>query len=340
MATYLTDSWSTVSGLAAVAYGSPDRYPEVANQVRRRSAVGFLGPTPPSEVIGSRMTLADMTAALETEYGRGAEFTRFVDGQGESLTVWAERIYNGTIQSYNEFATYESSLTDVLEYVSNGLGIPLDAQRVKGDLVNRVSDLDLYSRLASNIPHNKLDKLPAGTRITLDDSTSLDSDASGVGFPTGYLSPSDYFNGVAYPGMGTDGTNLPDNIVKSVTEGYQGYATLQPLDDLLRPGLAALMSLADITDVRGINRAVAGLGTIGTLKDLSGLGAMSPADQAMYSVDLSEIVVGINGYTVYDPATDSNGDFIDVSLVPDYAAENSDSGLPYSQRPRSATFNS
>jgi hypothetical protein len=65
---------------------------------------------------------------------------------------------------------------------------------------------------------------------------------------------------------------------------------------------------------------------------------MSPADQIMYSVDLSEIVVGMNGYTVYDPATDSNGDFIDVNLVPDYASENADTGLPYSQRSRTSTF--
>jgi hypothetical protein len=302
--------------------------------------VGFLGPVPPSEVVGGQMTLADMSAALTAEYGRGEGFTRFVDGQGESLATWAGRIYNGVTQAYNEFSTYESSLSDALEYAAEGLGIPLDVQRIKDDLIGRVADLDLYSRLASNLPYNKLDKLPAGTRIALDDSTSLDSDSNGVGFPTGYLTPAEYFAGVAYPGMGTDGTNLPDSIVKSVTEGYQGYATLQPLDDLLRPGIATLVSLADISDVRGVNRAVAGLGTIGTLKDLSGLGAMSPADQAMYSVDLSEIVVGINGYTVYDPATDSNGDFIDVSLVPDYAAENADSGLPYSQRPRSSTFNS
>lgn len=302
--------------------------------------MGFLGPVPPSEVIGDRLTLAHVSAALTTEYGRGGDFTKFVDSQGQSLEDWTSRIYNGVTQAYNEFATYESSLTDALEYVAEGLGVPFDTQRVKNDLTRSIADLDLYSRLASNIPYNKLDKLPAGTRIDLDDSTRLDSDANGVGFPTGYLTPSDYFAGVAYPGMGTDGTNLPDNIVKSVTEGYQGYATLQPLDDLLRPGIATLLSLADITDIRGVNRAVAGLGTIGTLKDLSGLGAMSPADQAMYSVDLSEIVVGINGYTVYDPATDSNGDFIDVSLVPDYAAENADSGLPYSQRPRSSTFNS
>ncbi len=340
MATYLTDSWSTVSGLAAVAYGSPDRYPEVANQVRRQSVVGFLGPVPPSEVIGGHMTLNDMIAALTVEYGQGGEFTKFVDNQGESLTTLVGRIYNGVVQAYNEFSTYESSLTDALEYVATGLNIPLDIQRLKTDLVGQVADLDFYSRLASNVPYNKLDKLPAGTRIQLDGSTSLDSDPYGVGFPTGYLTPSDYFAGVAYPGMGTDGTNLPNNIVKSVTEGYQGYATLQPLDDLLRPGIAALISLTDITDIRGVNRAVSGLGTIGTLKDLSGLGAMSPADQAMYSVDLSEIVVGINGYTVYDPATDSNGDFIDISLVPEYTTENADSGLPYSQRPRSATFNS
>jgi hypothetical protein len=338
VATYLTDSWSTISGLAAVAYGSPDRYPEVANQVRRKSVTGFLGPTPPSDVIGNRLDRVSMGDALTAEYGRGQDFAKFIDGQGQPLSVWSDRIYSGVLQAYNEFATYESSITDALEYVAGGLGITLNTQRVKDDLVGLVSDLDLYSQLASSVTYNKLDKLPAGTRIQLDDSTGLDSDSGGVGFPTGYLTPADYFSGVAYPGMGTDGTNLPDNIVKSLTEGYQGYATLQPLDDLLRPGIATLMSLADISDIRGTNRAIAGLGTIGTLKDLSGIGSMSPADQVMYSVDLSEIVVGMNGYTVYDPATDSNGDFIDTALVPDYAADNADTGLPYSQRPRTSTF--
>ena len=338
MATYLTDPWSTISGLAAVAYGSPDRYPEVANQVRRKSVTGFLGPTPPGDVIGGRLDLSSFTNALTSEYDRGQDFTRFIDSQGQTLSFWSEKLYHDVLQAYNEFSTYESSLTDALEYVTGGLGVTLNVQRVKDDLVKSVADLDLYSRLASNVTHNKLDKLPAGTRIQLDDSTSLDSDSSGIGFPTGYLTPRDYFNGVAYPGMGVDGTNLPDNIVKSLTEGYQGYATLQPLDDLLRPGLATLMSLADISDIRGTNRAIAGLGTIGTLKDLSGIGSMSPADQIMYSVDLSEIVVGMNGYTVYDPATDSNGDFIDIALAPDYSSENSDTGLPYSQRPRTSTF--
>jgi hypothetical protein len=340
VATYLTDSWSTISGLAAVAYGSPYRYPEVANQVRRKSVTGFLGPTSPGDVIGNRLDRDSFLSALTAEYGRGDGFTRFVDSRGQPLSHWVDRIYTGVLQAYNEFATYESSLTDAIEYASDGLGIPINPQRVKDDLIRSVADLELYSRMASSVPYNKLDKLPAGTRIQLDDSTGLDSDSNGIGFPTGYLTPANYFSGVAYPGMGIDGTNLPDSIVRSVTEGYQGYATLQPLDDLLRPGIASLMSLADISDIKGVNRAVTGLGTIGTLKDLSGLGSMSPADQQMYSVDLTEIVVGINGYTLYDPATDSNGDFIDVALVPDYTAENADSGLPYSQRPRTSTFNS
>ena len=338
MATYLTDSWSTISGLASVAYGSPDRYPEVANQVRQKSVTGFLGSTPPSDVIGNCLDKDSFTNALVTEYNKGEDFTQFMDNQGQSLSFWSDKLYSEVLQAYNEFATYESSFTDALEYVTEGLGIVLDTQRVKNDLVQSVADMELFSKLASNISYNKLDKLPAGIRINLDDSVNLDSDANGIGFTTGYLTPADYFNGVAYPGMGTDGTNLPGNIIKSLTEGYQGYATLQPLDDVLRPGFASLVSLDDISDIRGMNKSIAGLGTIGTLKDLSGLGSMSPADQAMYSVDLSEIVVGMNGYTVYDPATDSNGDFIDTALTPNYAAENTDSGLPYSQRPRSSTF--
>lgn len=338
MATYLTDSWSTISGLAAVAYGSPDRYSEVANQVRRKSAVGFLGSIPPSDIISTRMTLANMVTALQAEYDRGEEFARFVDSGGESLETWATQIYNETVQAYNEFATYESSLTDALEYVSESLGIRLDVRRVKEDLTRVVADLDLYSRLAVNVSYNKPDKLPAGTRIDLDDNTALDNDQNGISFLTGYLTPSQYFNGIAYPGMNVSGDRIPESFVQSLTDGYQGYATLQPLDDLLRPGLASLVSPADIADIRNVSRTLAGLGTINTAKDLTGIGTMSLADQAMYGVKLADLVVGINGYTVYEPSTDSNGDFIDTGLVPNYTAENADSGLPYSQRTRSSTF--
>lgn len=336
MSTYLTDSWSTISGLAAVAYGSPGRYQDVANQVRSKSVLGFLGPTQPSDIVGNVLNLDHITSALQSEYGAGEEFTRHVDSGSKTIQEIASDLYGKILQAYNEFGTYESSLTDALEYVSDGLGI--NNQRVKDNLLTTVPDLELFSRMAANMPTNKLDKLPAGTRIDLDDSVNLDTDHNGVALTTGYLTPAQYWNEVAYPGVGSTSDNLPNTFVTSLTEGYKGYATLQPLDDLLRPGLAALVSLADIKDLRNVSRSVSGLGTVSTAKDLTGLGRFSVADEAMYNLDLADIVVERNGYTVYDPLTDSNGDFIDPANVPDYDRANADSGLPYSSRIRSSTF--
>ena len=334
VSTYLTDSWSTISGLASVAYGSPTRYSEVANQVGRQLATRSLGNMPPSEVLSNGLSVNDFVSALTVEYEKGEEFTRHVDNGNRSVADVAKRLYLNMLAGFDQIATYESSITDVLEYIN----APVNVQRVKDELMAKVPDLELFSRLAANMSYGKLDKLPAGTLIDLNENVSLDSDVNGVAFTTGYLTLDQYYNGTAYPGVGSTGNNLPGSFITSLVEGYKGYATLQPLDDLLRPGLAALVSLADINDIRGVSRSVSGLGTIDTAKDLSGLGVMSKADQAMYNVDLTKIVVGINGYTVYDPATDSNGDFIDTSLIPDYVGENADSGLPYSSRTRTSTF--
>ncbi len=336
MSTFLTDSWSTISGLAAVAYGSPGRYQDVANQVRSKSVLAFLGTTQPSDIVENVLNPEHVLVALQSEYEAGEGFTRYVDSGSKTIQAIASDLYSKILQAYNEFGTYESSLTDSLEYVSNGLGI--NNQRVKDKLLATVSDLELFSRMAANMPINKLDKLPSGAKINLNDSVNLDTDSNGVALTTGYLTPSQYWNGTAYPGAGSTADNLPNTFITSLTEGYKGYATLQPLDDLLRPGLASLVSLADINDLRNVSRSVSGLGTISTAKDLTGLGRFSIADEAMYNLDLAEIIVERNGYTVYDPLTDSNGDFIDPANVPDYDGVNADSGLPYSSRIRSSTF--
>lgn len=340
MTTYLTDSWSTLSGLASVAYGSPDRYPEVSNQVKSGSVLSFLGSILPSDLILNFLREDEFILAMQLEYGEGEDFSRFVDSQGKSISDLGSEFFSRVISSFNEFSTYESSLVDAIEYALGSFGV--NSQRVKDRLLSRIADLGLYSRMAMNLPTNKLDKLPSGTKINLDDRVKFDTDSDSVSLDTGYLTPLDYFSDVAYPGMGSTGDNLPGTLIKSITEGYRNYATLQPLDDVFRPGIASLISLDDIRDISRYSRSISGLGTINTVKDLSGIANLSFADQVMYEVDISDIVVNINGYTVYDPLTDSNGDFIDPSLVPDYESYNSDSssGLTYSYRTRSSTFES
>lgn len=340
MSSYLTDSWSTVYGLSSVAYGSPDRYAEVANEVRNSSPVAFLGTMPPSEVISSVVKEEDFLFSFQEQYESGGDFTEYVDSQGLSVEEISSDLYEKTINSYNEYSTYDYTFTDALQYVSEGEGIPFDYQEVKSYLETKNPDMELYTQIAAYIPYTKLDTLPAGEQIFIPDSVSLDLDEAGISLATGYLTPNQFFNEIAYPGMSTNGDNLPSTLVTSLEEGYAGYPTLQPLDELLRPGFADIPSLEDISSFQKVGSSVYGLGTIGTVKDLSGIGALSTADQAMYNIDIADIIVERNGYTVYDPSTDSNGDFIDPSLMEKRLSKNGDpeQGLPPSARSRSTTY--
>lgn len=340
MSAYLTDSWSTIYGLSSVAYGSPDRYAEVANQVRNSSAVAFLGVMPPSEVVSSVVKKEDFFLSLQKQYMAGKDFTKYVDSQGASVEEIADYLYENTMSSYNEYSTYDYTFTDALQYVSEGRGIPFDHQEVKSYLETKNPDMEIYTQIAAYIPHTKLDTLPAGEQIFMSDSVPLDQDNAGIGLATGYLTPNQFFNEIAYPGMSSNGDNLPSTLVTSLQEGYAGYPTLQPLDDLLNPGFADIPTLEDISGFQKVGSNVYGVGTIGTVKDLSGIGALSTADQAMYNIDIADIIVERNGYTVYDPATDSNGDFIDPSLMEKRLSKNGDpeQGLPSSARSRSTTY--
>jgi hypothetical protein len=232
---------------------------------------------------------------------------------------------------------YENTLSKVVEYS----GFPgVSPESFSKFLREEITDLDVYVNLAVAIPGKKLDKLPAGEKIEIDDSVSLSLDHNGINLTEGYLTPESYFTGTALPGVGNTGDNLPNSIINSIVQGFFGYGSLEPLENLLRPGLASIISSKDIDDLKNVARSVAGLGTVGAIRDLTSIGALSPEDEAMYDVDLTDIIVEANGYTVYDPLTDSNGDYFDTSLIRDFEGENSDpsKGLPYSQRTRSEAF--
>ncbi|NBX49175.1 hypothetical protein EBT25_04380 [bacterium] len=296
---------------------------------------------PPSEVIGSMVKSEDFALSLQEEYEKGEEFSQYVDSQSLAVLEIADKLYGSVVNAYNEYSTYDYSFSDALRYAFSGSGVPVDVQRLKSFLESKSPDMNFYSKLAAYVPHTKLDTLPPGEQIPISDSIPLDLDYNGVSITTGYLTVSQYNNNIAYPGMGVNGDNLPDSLIKSISEGYKGYPTLQPLDDLLRPGLADLPTSDDFSNLKEVGRSAYGLGTMDSIKDLSGIGALSSADQTMYSIDIADIIVERNGYTVYDPATDSNGDFIDVSLMQNITTENGDpnQGSPSSDRTRSTTFN-
>jgi hypothetical protein len=335
LSTYVTDSWSSLTGLASVAYGSPLRHPEVANQVIATSPVGgMVNSMTPASLLEQHVKEGVVREVLQSVYEGGGEFARYVDKPGNSVEGVAKKLHRQLLTGFGEMSSYETSLAGVVNY----LGVPgLDGERVVREMEKKVPDLAVYSGLAASVPSRKPDKLPAGANIPLSDSISLGTDYRGVNLSTGYLTPEQHFSGVAFPGAGRTAENLPDTILQSLREGYLGYATLQPLESLLRPGLASLISLADVQNVKNVSRSVAGLGTIGTIRDFTGIGALSAADQAMYDVDLSSLIADINGYTTYQPEINSNGDF--MTPLPTTPNADPGQGLPYSQRPRTTVFN-
>lgn len=318
-----------------MAYGTPDRHPEVANQVIAGSPVaGIVNQMTPGALVEQFVTVGVIEQVLGEEYQKGGEFARYIDKPGNNIPAVSKTLQRRIVTGFGEMSSYESSLADVINYAR----VPgLSGQSVAEKLNSIVPDLSVRTELAASVPSRKPDKLPAGARIPLLDSVNLATDHRGVNFSTGYLTPEEYFTGTAFPGAGQTAQNLPDTIIQSIREGYVGYATLQPLESLLRPGLASLISLSDIQDAKNVSRSVAGLGTIGTIRDFTGIGALSADDRAMYDVDLSDLVVRLNGYTTYQPELNSNGDF--MTPVPMTPNADPGQGLPYSQRTRQTVFN-
>lgn len=338
MAFYLTDSWSSIYGLASVSYGNPAQYPEVARQVIQKSPVSkIVNRMTPESIIGDKITTDKVKNALVKEYESNPEFVKYMDVSRKNIDQVASEYRNSIVSSFGQISGYENSLKSVVEY-SRLPGVSVES--FSNFLLEEVTDLNIYSNLAIAVPGKKLDKLPAGEKIEISDTMNLGYDHNGVSLTEGYLTPESYFTGTALPGVGKTGDNLPNSIINSIVEGFSGYGSLELLENLLRPGLASVISSEDINNLKNVARSVAGLGTIGSIRDLTSIGALSPEDQAMYDVDLADIVIEANGYTVYVPETDSNGDYFDTSKIPDFDEENSDlsKGLPYSQRTRSEAF--
>ena len=331
---YLTDSWSSISGLASVAYGFPSFYPEVANQIRAQSDTDFVDSLPPSEIVRHALPAQKFYDSIQEEYNKGEEFANYVDAGGETVSEHSKNLYDKVLSGADQIVSYGAGFSNLLEYSASSTGI--NFQRLTRSLENKLPDLQLFTEMAMSVGSRKLDKLPPNTRVFLSDSAPLGKDIRGVDLSAGYLTPEQYYSDTAYPGVGNTFDNLPASIMTSLEQGYAGYGSVTPLAG----PLSEAVSTEDITNLSSIPKSVFGIGTLNTIRDLTGLGLMSQADQAMYSVDLSELILAKNGYTTYNPLTDSNGDFLDPALITDPALKNTnpDQGLPPTQSSKSSAF--
>lgn len=319
---YITDNFSTLGGLASVAYGDPEYFREVQNQVYSQSPSRFLDLQRPSDVLesffGSRKVLTDLIMdALETQYSDNPEFTDYVDVRygpnwRQSVATGAERSFFGNVDSVEG---YGLSLSDYVGFVVEGLfGAGSVADALTSAVCDRVTeeplrgeDAKLMTRLVSNNPQTKLSVPPLNSRVDLDNSVELGYDYRGVDIPTGYITPTDYWNDVAYPGM--TGSAMEDSVRDSVVNGYTGYLSSTPLESLYNPSGA--LSVSDTAVNSPYSSSL-----------LSQFPDNPQADSNVFSISL--IGERLNGFTTFDPATMSNGDLLDTSQVPNFEEDNAD----------------
>ena len=269
--------------------------------------------------------------ALETQYSTNTDFANYADI--DLGADWKEKIVSKLRQSIFEILDsvekYGLSLSDYvgLAIKSSLPGLP-DPSGIITAVTSRVSsepkigtDAGLISRAISNNPQTKISVPPTGARIDLESSVDLGSDYRGVEFSTGYISPRDYWNGLAFPGL-TD-------ILKSATSGYVGYLSSTPLEALYNPAGAASVSGTVFADT-GMSVPVSSV--------LSQFPDNLQADRDVYAISL--MGEQFNGFTAFDPATMSNGDLMDTSLVPTFETDNKDSqgGLNPTARTFTTTF--
>ena len=346
---YITDDFSTLAGLASVAYGSVDSFREVQNQIINSSPTKVFDAQLPSDIFQSFLISEDyfnevvMDSLLE-EYSNNEEFADYVD---EELGVnWVTKTKTSLLKDLyleiNSFSGYgnglEGYLSSSLKYLFPGY---TDIQDLSRGIISSImsdpalgDDIKLISSVVANNPHTKISTPPKNTTVPLLESIDLDKDFRGVSFVTGYLTPQDYFSEVAYPGF-ENASSIPSTFKDSVLDGYVGYPSNISLETIFNPSgaeslrdiptaIASVLSDSDIWNAASV---------LGQLSDIPGL---DKGDTDIYEISL--IGPRVNNLLTFDPATMSNGDYFDTSALPKILNVDKEDGVPMSSRNFSNTF--
>lgn len=321
---FITDAFSTLGGLAAVAYGNPNYFREVKDQIFSSSATRFVDAHTPSDVFTSMVPsfgkiTERVVSGLELEYGKDEEFTDYVDV--ELGPLWRDSIKSSFpiefSRSLEGASTYDETLSSYLESsLSRVLRGFTEIENLTSSVLSHLNsdtaltkDLALISKVVTNNPQGKVSVPPKDSKVFLENSVELGSDYKGVEFAKAYLTPADYFSNVPIPGMTAPGM-LPTDIKSSILQGYSGYPTGSKLESLFNP--AGSVSIGDIKDP---GAAMAPADTFMAASILGTFPKELQADRDIYSISL--MGEQLNGYTTFDPSTMSNGELIDESLAPD-----------------------
>lgn len=347
-ANYATDAYSTVGGLAAVAYGDPEYFREVKNQIFSISPTKSIDLNLPSSIISGLFGEGDkiknhIKSALQELGSEPSNFKDWIDvikdrigGEGWASNLASKieaEFFSGFDNNNQYYKSLEEYIDIALSNISN-VSIPSDLLKEVSEKIARIlrsdsgvgPDIDEMIAIVNNNPLTKLDKVPPDTILPLSTSVSLSNDYRGVPFETAYLTPGDYFSEVAYPKTDGSSFNLSSTLKDSAKFGYKGYSPYS-LEALFNPELAENMS--DM--VKNM------LPSVMEQLQYSSNSILSKQDRDIYNISL--MAIDLAGYTSFDPSTLSNGDSLDIALLPRYDETNSDSGsgnLPLSREKTTA----
>jgi hypothetical protein len=346
---YITDEFSTLSGLASVAYGSVDSFREVQNQIIANSPTQAFDPQLPSDFFQSFLGSEDyfinlMIDTLLQEYNNNELFADYVD---EKLGVGWERKIRSSLPKdlYSEMDSLSEYGNGIKDYLVNSLkysfpgyeDIDSLAEEIISDVVSDPvfgQDVNLIASIAGNNPHTKISVPPKNTTVPLLETTDLDKDFKGISFTSGYLTPQSYYSDIAYPGF-EGASSVPASFKDSIFDGYVGYPSGISLETIFNPsGAESLRDIPSaISSVLADSDVWNAASVLGQLGDIPGL---NKVDRDIYEISL--IGPRINDLLTYDPATMSNGDYFDTGSLPKILNADKEDGVPMSSRKFSNTF--
>lgn len=349
---YATDTHSSLGGLASVAYGGPDYFREVKNQIHNMSPTRGLDFNMPSSLISGLYGQGDevrshISSALRNMSLEPGDFKDWVDvnnlypGGIDWYDALAAKIESEFWNNLDSNSEYYKGLESYIEMSLDVPGVPIPPNLVS--LVSSAISTELRSNtqagqnidemisVVNNNSLTKLDKVPPDTVIPLEDSVQLGFDYKGVPFDAGYLTVNDYYNNIPYPKMTSDTNNLPTSLNSSTQYGYVGYSPFS-LEALFNPAMST-----SLIEEQG-NTVNTNLPQVLQEISSSAVSKMSQQDKDLYNISL--LAIDLAGYNSYDPKTMSNGDFLDVASLPKYDETNMDSnkGNLFSSRDKKTTF--
>jgi len=288
---FLTDKFTTLGGLAAVAYGSSLSLGTVGDQMKRGSITKSLDSQLPSNVLldffGTETVLLEVfKSVFQTEYNRLGSFTDFIDIHS-SIDHFSYLCTKEFFKNLNRDSTYSTTPSQVINKSIQGSflregkkeDIEIDTESLVDSVLLEVikldsigQDVDKVIALTSNNPITKITSAIPDTTVSLSMSSEIEKDYRGTERKYASVSPRDYFSGMGYAKEG-------DSIRKSVVQGYVGYPLVSLLgESLLNPAGYDNLSLSDTN--------------MSLLRELNDNSGIPVGEQGIYNLNLARIDLG------------------------------------------------